>query len=108
MAALFILLLTLLGSIPLAFFGIPLLVQTVGAVVGNRLRIKTAQRKELFQRKSLADRARQEQQRKAQPSQDDDWEKVGPSRHASDAQAKDGLRMNEDWDGVIGFLHPFW
>lgn len=48
--------------------------------------------------------------------EDEDWEKVdstaGPggvkTPSSSDSGAGDGAKRPDDWDGIIGFFHPFW
>lgn len=48
-------------------------------------------------------------------AEDEDWEKVDSSGGAktsssSDSGASGGVEgsKTDDWDGVIGFFHPFW
>lgn len=108
MAAFLILLVTALAFIPLSILSFPYLLQGIGSIVGNWLRRKTAQRRAALKSKSDAERAEAEEQRKSQSSEEEDWEKVGPSRSGSDAETKDEIKVDKDWDGVIGFLHPFW
>lgn len=37
--------------------------------------------------------------------EDEDWEKVDTSSSSSGTAGNHG---NEEWDGIIGFFHPFW
>jgi alpha-1,2-mannosyltransferase len=49
-------------------------------------------------------------------AEDEDWEKVdntaGPAgvkaSSSDDIGASDGAKRPDDWDGIIGFFHPFW
>lgn len=54
-------------------------------------------------------RIEEEEHRSKQPSstagpEDEDWEKV-PS---APGVANNGEPYGEDWEGIIGFFHPFW
>ena len=39
------------------------------------------------------------------PAEDDDWEQVESYGAAS---AKNGGRAEDEWEGIVGFFHPFW
>lgn len=39
---------------------------------------------------------------------EEDWEKVDSSTSGSGTTGGNKTREDEDWDGVIGFFHPFW
>lgn len=39
---------------------------------------------------------------------DEDWEKVDNSTSSLGTTGSNKTREDEDWDGVIGFFHPFW
>lgn len=36
---------------------------------------------------------------------EEDWEKVDTSSSSSGTA---GINRNEEWNGIIGFFHPFW
>lgn len=38
-------------------------------------------------------------------SDDEDWEKV---ESQVSWETKSGVKVNEEWSGIIGFFHPFW
>lgn len=43
-------------------------------------------------------------------AEDEDWEKVdssGGAKTASSSDSGEGSK-SDDWDGIIGFFHPFW
>lgn len=39
---------------------------------------------------------------------EEDWEKVDSSSSCLGTAGSDKAPGNEDWDGIIGFFHPFW
>ena len=49
-------------------------------------------------------------------AEDEDWEKVDSTAgsggvktsSSSDNGVGDGVKRPDDWDGIIGFFHPFW
>lgn len=71
-------------------------------------------------------RSDEEEYRAAQPqtstnslarsqAEDEDWEKVdssGGAKTATSSDSGDGSKnegaSSDDWDGIIGFFHPFW
>lgn len=95
----------ILGATPLiVLLGGPKLVGYVGRTVGFYLRQKTAGRKaqvlEKVQKDQIEYRDNREKRRDI-----DDWEDVesyatGPS--------KNGQKADKEWDGIVGFFHPFW
>jgi alpha-1,2-mannosyltransferase len=46
-----------------------------------------------------------EAQQKKKKKEDDDWEQVGNTPPGS--AAKHG-QVDGEWDGIVGFFHPFW
>lgn len=81
---------------------LPLVVRLCGIAIGKNIRGKTHHRRELLL--AHADQEEKDFTTKHKKA-DEDWEKVdarssGPSTPA-DAQDK-------DWQGVVGFFHPFW
>lgn len=85
---------------------LPLLVRLAGISIGRSICAKTQQRRELI----LA-RAEQEEndfrskRRKEPRGEDEDWEKIGCRPPGSSTP---GDQENKDWQGVVGFFHPFW
>ena len=74
--------------------------------VGLLLRRKTRDRRQLLRSRvrgeEVSYRSRQEEQPKGD---DEDWEKVegySSGRSGGEGSAED------DWEGVVGFFHPFW
>lgn len=83
------------------------LVRNAGRILGWYLRRKTLARRELIL-------ARVEAEQKAYPatterpspkSEDEEWEKVPSSWSKKPQDIKQG---SENWEGIIGFFHPFW
>ncbi|OJD33581.1 alpha-mannosyltransferase alg11 [Diplodia corticola] len=84
---------------------VPLLVRLSGIAIGKNIRQRTQQRRE-----ALLARAEQDEKdfgatrKKDARSEDEDWEKVG-SR--SSGSSTPGDHQDKDWQGVVGFFHPF-
>jgi alpha-1,2-mannosyltransferase len=78
----------------------PKVIAYAAQTVGWYLRRKTAGRRGLiFQRTQIDEKAFLEKSRK---DSDEEWENVEAYAAGS---AKDKA---DDWDGVVGFFHPFW
>ena len=94
-----------LGITPMTvLFGGPILVGYIGRTVGFYLRKKTAGRKEQILEKVEADE--KELVEKGKDRRDsDEWENV---EAYTTGTAKNGEKADKDWDGVVGFFHPFW
>jgi alpha-1,2-mannosyltransferase len=76
-------------------------------VVGNRLRRKTSGKRDvIFQRVRTEKRQLQSDLPATSKRDDDDWERVESSA-AGTARNGDSYR-ERDFEGVIGFFHPFW
>lgn len=109
-----------------------LLPQLIGHVLGQILRgagwlirRRTRSRREYVIARARSDeeellatlRAKNSTYSQARSSaEDEDWEKVdntaGPAgvkaSGSDDSGAGDGAKRPDDWDGIIGFFHPFW
>lgn len=100
-----IMLVSILASLPLATIILgPKLVFYVGGTLGYYLRKKTAGRKaqilELVESEEKEYSAETENRRNS-----DDWESV--EAYAT-GTAKNGEAADREWDGIVGFFHPFW
>ena len=40
--------------------------------------------------------------------EDEDWEKLDSSSSGSGTPGNNKVPESDDWDGIIGFFHPFW
>lgn len=89
-----------------SFSVLPFLVRGLGRTIGWFLHRKTIARREL-----IAARVRVEENdlkskgARSGSSEDNDWERV-ESYGASIPGTED--KENGQWDGIVGFLHPFW
>ena len=62
-------------------------------------------KKAILRRVKIEEEGAQKFKRRSPLSDDDDWEKVESYGAAS---AVNGGRAEDDWEGVVGFFHPFW
>lgn len=79
------------------------LVRSVGTTFGWYLRRKTAAR-----RHAILSQVRSEEtdyQSQEKKSDDGDWEKL--ESHAV-GSSPNGGQADDEWEGIIGFFHPFW
>jgi len=87
----------------LILFG-PKLVFYLGGIVGYYLKKKTAGR-----RAQILDLVEQEEKdflaEGGEREDADDWENV---EGYTTATAKNGEKADKEWDGIVGFFHPFW
>jgi alpha-1,2-mannosyltransferase len=96
---------------PLALlFLLPLLWRGVGALLGLYLRKKTDGRRCHILEVAEAEEKQYRQNRRTssrsgEAGDSDGWEKVDA---ALVGPAKNGARGDDDWDGIVGFFHPFW
>lgn len=108
MASLWILVasLALVGSC--LFFFAPRVALALGRFTGWSLKKRTSSRRELLTTRAQAERKQLEEQGKGQRSLDDEWEKVSRTRTPERVERKLKDQVSIDWDGVVGFFHPFW
>lgn len=79
------------------------LVRSVGTTFGWYLRRKTAAR-----RQAILSQVRSEEtdyQSQEKKSDDGDWEKLESYAVGS---SPNGGQADYEWEGIIGFFHPFW
>ena len=94
-----------LGSLPLMIVLLgPKLVFWLGRIAGTYLRNKTAGRKAQILELTEKDQTEWEEDGKDRRNSDD-WESVDAYAVGT---AKNGEKGEEEWDGIVGFLHPFW
>lgn len=96
----------LLPSIPL--FILRLALRNVGWFVQRR----TRSRREEIASRVQAEEKELASKRTTSPTQtqtvDEDWEKVDSSSSSLGTAGSNKTTGDEDWDGFIGFFHPFW
>lgn len=82
------------------------LLRSLGIAIGWYLKRKTsARRRSILLQVQLEEESFQTQERYAARSDDEDWERVESYKAGT---ASNGGRAYKDWEGVIGFFHPFW
>ena len=74
-------------------------------LVGWYLRRKTQSRRELILERVKLEEDVFRRQKRTQKAEDEDWEKV---EGYSAGSAPNGATAAEEWEGVVGFFHPFW
>ena len=87
-------------------FVVPLSFRFAGRLIGSSLKRKSALRRKILLAKVEAeqDDYRAKKQRSSN-GEDEDWEKV--ETYAA-GTARNGESGEDDWNGVVGFFHPFW
>jgi alpha-1,2-mannosyltransferase len=88
----------------------PLLWRAVGASLGWYLRRKTDGRRcHILELVEADEKKYLEEKRRSSSSEgsgeDGEWEKVDAYTTGT---AKNGGKGDDDWDGIVGFFHPFW
>lgn len=81
----------------------PKLVFYVGGIFGLYLRKKTAGRK--AQILELVESDEKEYAVEGEAGDSGEWENV--EAYAT-GTAKNGEKADKEWDGIVGFFHPFW
>ncbi|KAK1826308.1 GDP-Man:Man(3)GlcNAc(2)-PP-Dol alpha-1,2-mannosyltransferase [Podospora conica] len=95
--------LAVLAMLPLVL--IPLAWQTLGSFLGWYLIRETAGRRAQILDMVLKDEAKyQEESAQRTEKEDPDWEKVDPRAGGT---SQNGGKADKEWDGVVGFFHPF-
>lgn len=92
----------LLLAIALPLFLVPRIFCLICATIGRNLKSRVSSRRELlFARADAEDTEAQD----TQSSSDSEWETVEAQ---STPSSGNGEKASSQWDGVIGFFHPFW
>lgn len=74
---------------------------------GQRLRRRTSGKRALiFQRVKVDERQLRSNAARAPKHEDEDWERV--ESYAAGTAVNGDAYQEKDYEGVIGFLHPFW
>jgi alpha-1,2-mannosyltransferase len=103
--ALFIILLSLLIPVVISVVFLPKTLHLAAELVGHRLRHSSHTRRELLLERVATETKAFEAEHTAKSKEDEDWEKVVPSPTGS---AVKGRQSDAQWDGIVGFFHPFW
>jgi alpha-1,2-mannosyltransferase len=101
----FLLTVLVLGFTPMTLIVLgPKFVSYIGGMVGYYLRRKTAGRR--AQILDLVEQEEKEFQAENRERDDsDDWENI--DGHTT-ATANNGEKADKEFDGLVGFFHPFW
>lgn len=85
----------------------PKIVFWLGRTLGFYLRKKTAGRREQILESVEQEEAAwmKEEKGKGERRYSDEWENVDAYAAGS---SQNGERGEEEWDGIVGFFHPFW
>jgi alpha-1,2-mannosyltransferase len=97
---------SVLAIFPLvALFVIPIAWRLVGASLGWYLRKKTDGRRCRILEVMEEDRRAFAESNKEHKGSDDEWENI--DAHAVGTSGN-GEKGEKEWDGIVGFFHPFW
>ncbi|KAL4896479.1 hypothetical protein BDV59DRAFT_107344 [Aspergillus ambiguus] len=91
-----------LPQLPLGVLRIVL--RGVGWVIQKRTR---SRREYILSRVRADEEEFQSRRSKTSPGEDEDWEKVDTSSAHSGPAGQNNATANDDWEGIIGFFHPF-
>jgi len=82
------------------------LIYSIGKAFGSYLKRKTtARRQSTMKRVHFEEEAVRSFYRRSHKSEDDDWEKI---ESYGAATSTNGSQADSDWEGIVGFFHPFW
>ena len=105
-----VLIITLLAAfllLPPLLVKIPLLLTPTMPLIGWSLRRRTSKRRELIvSRVKTEEEASQADWRGPAETEDEDWEQI--ESHAAGTAPNGELLREAEWEGIIGFFHPFW
>jgi alpha-1,2-mannosyltransferase len=102
--ALFMIVLSLLVPVILSVVFLPKTLHLVAELVGHRLRHSSRTRRELVLERVATETKAFEAEHTAKSKEDEDWEKVVPSPTGNTVNG----RPDAQWNGIVGFFHPFW
>lgn len=101
-----LILLSLSLPIIISFVFLPKTIRFLGELVGYQLRRSSRTRRELLlARVATEQRAYEADKKKDKKKEEDDWEEIEASTVGS---AVNGGKADKDWNGIVGFFHPFW
>lgn len=98
-------LLSLLIPVLVSVVFLPKILRFLAELVGQHLRRASRTRRELLLARVATESKSHEAERKNRQSEDDDWEEVGTNATRTPV---DSGKTDRDWDGIVGFFHPFW
>lgn len=96
---------TLLVAPKVAGYALSYVLRAVGWSIKNKTK---ARREQILSRACIEEeelRSKQAKSSSGATTEDEDWEKVDNSVPGI---AGNGEPLGDDWEGIIGFFHPFW
>jgi alpha-1,2-mannosyltransferase len=94
---------TILAILP---FLIPFLWRAIGLVLGWYLKRKTdGRRARILEVVEEDEKTYAEKNKDKKDSDDEDWENIDATAVGS---SNNGGKGEKEWDGIVGFFHPFW
>jgi alpha-1,2-mannosyltransferase len=100
-----LIILSLLLSVIISAVFLPKILRFGAELLGHQLRRSSRTRRELLLARVASETKRHEAEQKNKKKEDDDWEEVGNT--ASNNKSIAG-KADSEWDGIVGFFHPFW
>ncbi|KAF1849928.1 glycosyltransferase family 4 protein [Cucurbitaria berberidis CBS 394.84] len=97
-------LLSLLVPIVLSVVFLPKTLRFIAELVGHGLRKSSRTRRELLLARVANETKHFERQHKEKSKEDDDWENIASAALGS---AINGGKADSEWNGIVGFFHPF-
>jgi alpha-1,2-mannosyltransferase len=96
-----------LAALPLMPFLVKILVRRSLRLVGWSLERKTSKRRELIVSRVRNEEDTYQSAPNSLPKADDeDWEKI--ESYAAGTAPNGDLPTDVEWEGIVGFFHPFW
>ena len=88
------------------FYLAPTTVRTIGSIVGWYLRRRTADRRAIIVERVQTEEAEYAKIRHGRNRPDEEgWETVDSY---GAMRASNGAAADSEWEGIVGFFHPFW
>ena len=84
---------------------VPAALRFAAELVGQHLRRSSRTRRELLLARVASETKTHEAEQRKSKKDDDDWEEVGTTPPGSAGKAG---KVDSEWDGIVGFFHPFW
>jgi hypothetical protein len=102
-----VLIIVLLAAIPLIPFLVKILARGSLRLIGWSLQRRTSKRRELIASRVRSEQEAYEAALKGSPKvEDEDWEQI--ESYAAGTAPNGESPRDVEWDGVVGFFHPFW
>lgn len=97
--------LSLLVPVILSLVFLPKIIHFLAKSLGQHLRWSSRTRRELLLARVATETKTYEADQRNGKKEDDDWEKIG---NATVSSKESNDSRDSDWDGIVGFFHPFW